>query len=79
MSIEQLPYPPPRSSDVFEPGTQKFHQIWSGWFRRIAQVVNGNLSAGYTGTITLAKLTTGGTNGSISVDNGIITSVSQPT
>lgn len=31
--------------------------------------------AGYTGTITTAKLTAGGTNGSITVVNGIITAV----
>ena len=36
-------------------------------------------SAGYSGTVSLAKLTTGGTNGTITVVNGIITAVTQPT
>lgn len=36
-------------------------------------------AAGYSGTISLAKLTTGGTNGTITVNNGVITAVTQPT
>ena len=36
-------------------------------------------SAGYSGTVSLAKLTTGGTNGTMTVVNGIITAVTQPT
>lgn len=36
-------------------------------------------AAGYSGTISLAKLTTGGTNGTITVSNGVITAVTQPT
>lgn len=35
--------------------------------------------SGFTGTISLAKLTTGGANGSITVQNGIIIGVVQPT
>ncbi len=36
-------------------------------------------SGGVSGTISLAKLTTGGSNGSITVTNGIITSFTNPT
>lgn len=37
------------------------------------------LAAGVTGTISLAKLTTGGTNGSITVSGGLITGFVNPT
>ena len=36
-------------------------------------------AAGYTGTVTLAKLTSGGANGSMTFSEGILTSVTQPT
>lgn len=37
------------------------------------------LSGGVSGTISLAKLTTGGTNGSLTVVNGLITLITNPT
>lgn len=40
---------------------------------------NLGLGGGFSGTVTLAKLTTSGTNGSLTVANGIITSVTAPT
>ena len=36
-------------------------------------------AAGYTGTVTLAKLTSGGANGSMTFSEGILISVTQPT
>jgi hypothetical protein len=37
------------------------------------------LAAGYTGSVTLAKITPGGTNGSLTVSHGIITAYTAPT
>jgi hypothetical protein len=37
------------------------------------------LNAGITGSVVLAKLTTGGTNGSLTFNKGIITAVVHPT
>ena len=37
------------------------------------------LARGFTGTVTLAKLTGLGANGSLTVENGIITSYTAPT
>ena len=36
-------------------------------------------AAGFTGTVTLAKLTTGGTNGSMTLSNGVVTAYTAPT
>lgn len=41
--------------------------------------IQNQLAAGFTGTIPLAKLTSGGANGSITVTSGIITSAVNPT
>lgn len=44
------------------------------------QITTAQLPAsGFTGTVPLAKLTTGGTDGSFTVTNGIITAVTNPT
>jgi hypothetical protein len=52
-----------------------FERVWSGWFRNLYNV----LAPGLTTTISLAKLTGGGANGSISIENGIVTSYTAPT
>lgn len=36
-------------------------------------------TSGYSGSVTLAKLTSGGANGSLTVSNGLITAYSAPT
>jgi len=36
-------------------------------------------AAGFTGTVALAKLTTGGTNGSMTLSNGVVTAYTAPT
>lgn len=42
-------------------------------------VLQTAFAAGYTGTVTLAKITGGGTNGSLTITNGLITAVTAPT
>lgn len=68
-----LPPVPPRSAPVMD--GHVFTQVWSGWFRALWNVVN----PGQTFNITLAKVTTGGANGSITVVNGIVTAYVAPT
>jgi hypothetical protein len=57
-----------------------FSQVWSGWFRRLTASLNTNFAAlapppvSFTGTITTAKLTVGGANGSMTFANGILIS-----
>lgn len=65
-----LPQTPPVNSPVLD--GELFSTIWSGWFRKVYQTING--SVGYSGTITTAKLTTGGTTGSMTFVNGVLTS-----
>lgn len=43
------------------------------------KTINTTLAPGITGTVTLAKLTGGGTNGSITFVKGLITAVVTPT
>ncbi len=42
-------------------------------------VVQAAFASGFSGTVTLAKLTGGGANGSLTVVNGLITAVTAPT
>lgn len=56
-------------------GKNIFSQFWSGWFRVIYNILN----PGITTTVALAKLTGGGTNGSLTVKNGVITGYVAPT
>lgn len=43
------------------------------------QYVDNKFSSGFTGSVPLAKLTTGGANGSLTVVNGLITAATDPT
>lgn len=87
MTIESFQPPPARTAPVLQDTSGKtqgmsawvFQMVWSGWFRKITATYNANLAAGFSGTVPLAKLTTGGTNGSLTIQNGIITSVVAPT
>jgi hypothetical protein len=56
-------------------GLNMFSRVWSGWFRNIYNAFKGGVSV----SVSLAKLTTGGTNGSMTVVNGIIVSYTAPT
>lgn len=65
--------PPPRnySAVALEDGTME--PAWYDWTLRVAQ------DGGATATVTLAKITGGGTDGSLTIVNGRITAVVQPT
>lgn len=39
----------------------------------VIAIINAQLAAGFTGTITTAKLTPGGANGSMTFTNGVLT------
>jgi hypothetical protein len=71
---QALPSPPPLVSPVLT-DEQQFTYVWSGWFRAVFNV----LSPGITTTISLAKLTGGGANGSITIVKGIVTKYIAPT
>ena len=73
MSVQRIQQPPPRQSLVLQEGNHFFTLPWFGWFTKLVAVVNGNLAAGFSGTIATAKLTSGGANGSMTFVNGILT------
>ena len=68
---------PPTSHALFEetPFGPRVNEPWQSFFSSLADA----LSKGYTGTVTLAKITGGGANGSLTFTNGILTSVVDPT
>jgi hypothetical protein len=69
--------PPPKGTQVLQPdGT--FSWPWSGWLRGVWTVLNGNGAGVFSGTVTLAKLTAGGSNGSLTIVNGVITGYAAP-
>lgn len=49
--------------------------IWFNWFASLSAI----FESGFTGTVTTAKLTTGGTNGSMTFINGVVTEVTPAT
>jgi predicted phage tail protein len=46
---------------------------WGNWFQKVANAL-GIQASGFSGTITTAPLTGGGTTGSMTFTNGILTS-----
>lgn len=68
--------PPAQQPPLEEVGDQQvFSEAWSGWFLAVASALSG----GYTGTIPLAKITGGGTDGSLTFTNGLLTGAVAPT
>jgi hypothetical protein len=59
---------PPRSAKVISANDTDLRQVWSGWLRNLYNT----LKPGITVTITTAKLTAGGANGSMTFQNGIL-------
>lgn len=75
-----LPPPPPRGTPVLN-GLGLFVQPWSGWFRKLYDYLQNQSTgtSGFTGTVTLGPLSQGGTAGSLTFTNGILSSVIEPT
>lgn len=75
--------PPPFTSAIAEDPKDRLKTtvvtaVWKQWFLTLAQYINSG-NGGYTGTVALAKLTSGGANGSLTVVDGIITEYTAPT
>lgn len=51
--------------------------IWKKWFIDLAKKLN--TSKGIDTTVSLAKLTSGGTDGTMKFENGILTKYTKPT
>lgn len=56
-----------------------FTEIWRRWFVDVAQAINAEANEGLTTTVALAKLTSGGTDGSATFENGKLTKYTAPT
>ena len=74
-----IPPPPPVAAKVLNDSGTFMQITWGGWFRQLYNRLNATFNQGYTGTVALAKLTAGGSNGSLTVTNGIITNYAAPT
>lgn len=69
--------PPPKYipfTDVGPDGREFVTPAWYDWALRIDQTFRGSST-----TVTLAKITGPGTDGSLTIVNGLITAVVQPT
>lgn len=74
MSNQQPPYT--RSVvELLPDGTYKVDQAWHGWFLQLA----ATLARGRDASITLAKITPGGTNGTLVFRAGLLIDVTAPT
>ncbi len=67
--------PPPRLYGMVDLVDGQATNPWYDWTLR----VGGALAAGVSATVPLAKITGGGTDGSLTIVNGLITAVVQPT
>lgn len=56
-------------------GKQYVTNFWYDWALNLAQIFN----AGVTETVPLAKITGGGTDGSLTITRGVVTAVILPT
>lgn len=64
--------PPAKITKVLtEAGT--FSPWWYNWFNLVKLTFDGSVGLGFSGTITTAKLTGGGANGSMTFVNGVLT------
>ena len=78
------PISPPKNYPVTEElnGDPILTEPWHGWCLQVSRglmALQASSAAGYSGTVTLAKITGGRTDGSLTVVNGLITSVTAPT
>lgn len=64
MSLNQ----PPNNADIVQPSHRTTPQ-WANWFLKLYAIIQ----PGVTATITTAKLTPAGANGSMTFTNGILT------
>lgn len=66
---------PPRGSQPIGPD-DKFAVAWYGWFVKLEKSFN---PGGFTGSVTLAKLTPAGVPGLLQFQNGVLTGIVNPT
>ena len=85
ITLQKLQILRPKKSQVLGP-EGNFSKLWYGWFKSLFDTFNANiatlqarLNPGITVTITTAKLTVGGANGSMTFTNGILTAQTQAT
>lgn len=69
---------PPYHRDVFQAtpdGRFVVDEQWHDFFRALAEALN----SGKTATVTLAKITGAGSDGTLVITNGLVTEVTPPT
>jgi len=53
---------------------------WNDWYEKLRSLVNSlDLGSGLNATVPLAKITPGGTDGSLTFTSGILTALTLPT
>lgn len=78
MDFSRLLWPPANLSKIVEEDGTKTHYFFT-WLDGLYNLLKGTIGRGYTGTVTLTKLTGGGSNGTLTYVNGVVVSVVPPT
>lgn len=79
MNFTKLIWPPVSLSKIVDPETGIKTQYFFNWLNGVYNILKGTIGIGFTGTVTIAKLTGGGTNGTLTYTNGVVTHVVPPT
>ena len=70
---------PSNQTQLTNPATGNSTAFFFSWLNLLWQLLKATLGRGYTGTVTLGKLTPGGTEGSMTLVNGVTVSVTEAT
>lgn len=79
MNFDKEVSPPTSIIQVVDPKTGQKTSYFFAWLSGIYNILKGTIGRGFTGTVAVAKLTGGGTNGSMTYVNGVVVSVLSPT
>ena len=74
-----LLWDPSSPTPIVDPKTGVKTAYFFRWEKLLFDLLVATLGKGFTGTVTTAKLTGGGTNGSLTFVNGVVTSQVPPT
>jgi hypothetical protein len=67
-------FPLAKGQHIVDQPTGIVNQYFFNWLNALFKLLQGTIGSGFTGTITTAKLTDGGANGSMTFVNGVVTS-----
>lgn len=79
MNFSQLVSPPSNLEVIVDPETGVRKPFFFAWMQGVYTALAVTIGKGFTGNVTLAALTGGGTQGTLTYTNGVVTAVVPPT